>query len=98
MRSRMHLGSKSVAPAVACLSMFAVPAPSTAEARSTSCRTGYFWPGLDDERFPTIHRLRAIDLPRRTDRYAPRCLVAESVAGLVKDGIARAARRKGVDF
>jgi hypothetical protein len=73
-------------------------APPAAEARTVKCRIGYYWPGLDDARFPTIHGLRAIDLPRRTDGYAPRCLVAESVAGLVKDGIARAAREHGDDF
>ena len=49
-------------------------------------------------RFPTIHRLRAVRLPRLTDGYAPRCLVAEAVAGLAKDRVGRAARRHGVDF
>jgi hypothetical protein len=72
--------------------------PAPAEARTVKCRIGYFSPGLDDARFPTIHKLRAVDLPRLTDGYAPRCLVAESVAGLVKDRVARAARRQGVDF
>ena len=71
---------------------------ATAEARTVKCRIGYFSPGLDDNRFPTIHQLRAVDLPRRTDGYAPRCLVAESVAALVKDGVAKAARNHGYDF
>ena len=34
-----------------------------------------------------MSKLRASDLPRRTDGYAPRCLVAESVAGEVKRAI-----------
>jgi hypothetical protein len=72
--------------------------PQAAEARSVNCEIGYYSPGLDDEQFPTIHRLRAIDLPRRTDGYAPRCLVAEAVAALVKDRVARAARRHGNHF
>jgi hypothetical protein len=73
-------------------------APSVAEARTVKCRIGYYSPGLDDARFPTIHKLRAENLPRLTDGYAPRCLVAESVAGLVKDRVERAARREGVNF
>jgi len=84
----------------AILALVAVSAfcPSSAQARTVKCRIGYFVPGLDDSRFPTIHRLRAVNLPRRTDGYAPRCLVAESVAGLVKDGVAKASREHGDDF
>jgi hypothetical protein len=73
-------------------------APATAYGAAVKCRIGYFAPGLDDGQFPTIHRLRAVNLPRRTDDYAPRCLVAESVAALIKDGVARAANRHGDDF
>ena len=76
----------------------AVLVPAAAEAHTAKCRIGYFLPGLDDDEFPTIHRLRATDLPRRTDGYAPRCLVAEAVAALVKDKVARALRRKGHAF
>lgn len=72
--------------------------PAAAEARTVPCPIGYYLPGLDDDRFPTVHRLRAIDLPRRTDGYAPRCLVAEAVASLVKDKVAGAARREGTSF
>ena len=73
-------------------------APSHAEARTVKCRIGYYAPGLDDARFPTIHKLQAVRLPRLTDGYAPRCLVAESIASLVKDRVARAARKQGADF
>jgi hypothetical protein len=72
--------------------------PSTADASTVGCRIGHYSPALDDKQFPTIHRLRATNLPRLTSDYAPRCLVAESLAGLVKDGVARAAQRHGDDF
>lgn len=73
-------------------------APSHADAATVKCRIGYYAPGLDDAQFPTIHKLRAFRLPRLTDGYAPRCLVAESIASLVKDRVARAARKQGDNF
>lgn len=33
-----------------------------------------------------MQKLKAINLPVKTDGYAPRCLVAETIAGLVQDG------------
>jgi hypothetical protein len=94
----MHLSSRASTLLLGVVISFSALGVSTAHAGTAKCRIGYYSPGLDDNRFPTIHRLRAIDLPRRTDGYAPRCLVAEAVAGLVKDGVARAAKRHGSDF
>jgi hypothetical protein len=82
---------------IAALAVLAPAAPQ-AHAGTVTCRLGYYWPGLDDAAFPTVARLRAADLPRRTDHYAPRCLVAEAVAGLVKDKVARAAAKHGTAF
>ena len=72
--------------------------PATAPAATVPCEPGTFSPGLDDEVFPTIHELRAIDLPALTHDYAPPCLVAETAAAQVKFGVARAVRRRGDDF
>jgi hypothetical protein len=69
-----------VAAFAALLVLTAAPA---AHASTVKCRTGYFAPGLDRES-PRASRLRAIDLPRLTDGYAVRCLVAESVAADVQ--------------
>jgi hypothetical protein len=60
--------------------------PPAASARTVRCDTGYYAPGLDHGS-PEVAKLRAVDLPRRTDGYAPRCLVAESVASEVKRAI-----------
>lgn len=97
MRTSLAFGRRVLAVSATVAVAWTVSA-ATAEARTVKCRIGYFSPGLDDSRFPTIHQLRAVDLPRRTDGYAPRCLVAESVAALVKDGVAKAARKQGYDF
>jgi hypothetical protein len=61
----------------------ALLAPSAAGAQTTKCN-GHTYFGIDPSAFPAIQQLRAINLPRLTDGYAPRCLVAESVAGLVQ--------------
>ena len=71
-------------PLVLLLPLLALP--STASAAKVHCDTGHYAPGLDHGK-PEVSRLRAIDLPRRTDGYAPRCLGAESVAGEVKRAI-----------
>jgi hypothetical protein len=60
--------------------------PAAAPAKTVRCDIGYYAPGLDHGT-PEVSELRAVDLPRRTDRYAPRCLVAESVASEVKRAI-----------
>ena len=55
-----------------------------AQADTKRCRVGYYSPGADI-RQPDITKLRAINLPRRTDGYAPRCLVAEAIVGRIQD-------------
>ena len=65
----------------------AAAAPAAAHADSVSCRVGYYIPGADTAS-PTVTNLRAHDLPRRTDGYAPRCLVAEAIAGRIQDRFA----------
>ena len=70
-----------VVVAVAVVAGLAVP--GAASAHTTSCKVGYYSPGLD-ESFPAVDKLRARNLPRLTDGYAPRCLVAEGVAGAVQ--------------
>ena len=57
--------------------LFVAAVDSTAEASTVKCRSGHFSPGL------YALDLRAHDLPRRTDHYAPRCLVAEAAAGVI---------------
>jgi hypothetical protein len=57
---------------------------AAAGAQITKCN-GHTYQAIDKYGFPAIQRLRAINLPLLTDGYAPRCLVAESVAGLVQD-------------
>jgi hypothetical protein len=61
-----------------------VAAAPAAQADTKRCRVGYYIPGADMAE-PDITKLRAIDLPRRTDGYAPRCLVAEAVVGRIQD-------------
>jgi hypothetical protein len=75
---RMIVG---VAP-LAAAALFTTPA---ANAQTTLCSGERYL--LIDEGFPGVRVLRAIDLPVLTDGYAPRCLVAEAVAGLVQDGV-----------
>ncbi len=59
--------------------------PSAANAATTRCSGHDYWL-IDRDAFPSIGKLRATNLPRLTSDYAPRCLVAEAVAGLVQDG------------
>jgi hypothetical protein len=53
--------------------------PAAASARTVRCHPGRYRL-VDPLAFPGIGHLRAVDLPRRTDHYAPRCLVAEAIA------------------
>jgi hypothetical protein len=53
--------------------------PPAASAKTVSCRVGRYFPGTPNVN-PTISKLKAINLPRLMDGYAPRCLVAESMA------------------
>lgn len=88
----------AAAAVIAAVASISGPASTAQAGTTTKCKIGYYAPELDDNRFPTIHRLRATNLPRRTSDYAPRCLVAESLAALVKNGVARAAKKHGTDF
>lgn len=69
--------------AAALVGLFVLGGAPTARAATVRCRIGYYAPSLDVAT-PHVSRLRAIDLPRRTDGYAVRCLVAESVASDVQ--------------
>lgn len=55
-----------------------VAAPG-ATAQTTICRGNHYLL-IDKSAFPTIRNLRAVNLPTLTEGYAPRCLVAESIA------------------
>lgn len=46
-------------------------------------RGNRYW-AIDPAGFPAIQNVRAINLPRLTTGYAPRCLVADSVAGVIQ--------------
>jgi len=60
-------------------------APTTASAKAHVVRcNGHTYSLIDPSAFPGIGKLRAINLPRKTDGYAPRCLVAEAVAAKVQ--------------
>src|SRR5262245_29345486 len=83
---RMILG---VAPLVG-----AALVATAANAQTTICSGERYL--LIDDGFPGVRALRAIDLPVLTDGYAPRCLVAEAVAGLVQDGVQRKQRLPAV--
>jgi hypothetical protein len=49
----------------------------------TRC-SGRTYGAIDRNAFPAIRQLRTYNLPRLTDGYAPRCLVAETIAGKVQ--------------
>jgi hypothetical protein len=68
-----------VAASVALVADVANAAPSVS--RSCSGRT---YGLIDRHAFPRIGLLRTFNLPRLTDGYAPRCLVAERIAGNVQ--------------
>jgi hypothetical protein len=64
-------------------SLLAAPTAANAKAHAVRCN-GHTYSLIDPNAFPGIGKLRAIDLPRKTDGYAPRCLVAEAVAAKVQ--------------
>lgn len=49
-------------------------------AQTTSCKNNRYF-AVDPTAFPGVEHIRAINLPRLTTGYAPRCLVAESIGG-----------------
>ena len=76
-------------PALLAATLAAVAAlalPASASADVVRCTVGHYAPTLAHSK-PEVSRLRAVNLPRRTDGYAPRCLVAEAVAAEVKRAI-----------
>ena len=76
-------------PALLAATLAAVAAlalPASASADVVRCTVGHYAPTLAHGK-PEVSRLRAVNLPRRTDGYAPRCLVAEAVAAEVKRAI-----------
>ena len=75
--------TRIIAAAIAALAVGSMAAPAAASAKTTSCKAGRFSPGLQHD-FPAVHKLHARNLPRLTDGYAPRCLVAEGIAGSVQ--------------
>ena len=62
------------------LSLAAAPG---AYAGTVTCKPGTYG-GADPSAFPAVGDLTATGLPKKTDGYAPPCLVADSVAGLVQ--------------
>ena len=56
-----------------------VPATAQGKAITITCDAGQYQ--LLHGENPRIANLRAHNLPRRTSGYAPRCLVAEAIAG-----------------
>jgi hypothetical protein len=69
--------------AVVALAASSADAVTRSSAVTKLCN-GHTYGGIDANTFPAVAQLRAINLPPRTDRYAPPCLVAESVAGIVQ--------------
>lgn len=77
---RVSYGYLMVRPLVTAAILLAL-APSAASAKACG---GDTYGAIDRTAFPTVGNLKAVGLPKKTDGYAPRCLVAESVAGLVQ--------------
>ena len=72
--------------AAALAALAALGLPAGASAAVVHCKVGHYALTLAQGK-PAVSRLRAVDLPRRTDGYAPRCLVAEAVAAEVKRAV-----------
>jgi hypothetical protein len=72
------------APLIALLAVAAAIAIAAAPARADTitCDPGEYL--LLHGENPTIEDLRAHNLPRKTDGYAPRCLVAEAIASQIQ--------------
>jgi hypothetical protein len=63
----------------------AVAAAAPAQATTVTCDPGEYQ--LLHGENPTIASLKAHNLPRRTDGYAPRCLVAEAIASDIQQAL-----------
>jgi hypothetical protein len=57
-------------------------AAAPVSAATVSCNAGQYQ--LLHGENPTIEALKAHNLPRKTDGYAPRCLVAEAIVGKIQ--------------
>jgi hypothetical protein len=73
-----------VATLVAATVAFGTFMVAQASAASAVRCPGHTYGSIDPSAFPNVSNLRAINLPRKTTGYAPRCLVAESVAGMIQ--------------
>jgi hypothetical protein len=62
-------------------------AATDASAATVKCVAGAHG-GYDREMFPVVYRLRAINLPKKTDGKASPCAVADFVAGAIQGGFA----------
>jgi hypothetical protein len=69
----------------------AAVAPAGASAAVTRC-SGDQYQLIQRGGLVSIERLRTVGLPRRTDGYAPRCLVAEALASDVQGTYERSGR------
>jgi hypothetical protein len=58
-------------------------APAGANAQATRCNGNYYLL-VNTHISPSVANIMAVGLPRLTDGYAPRCLVAEAIAGNVQ--------------
>ena len=61
----------------------AAVAPAPASADHVSCPVGHYLVGIAHAS-PKPSNLRAHNLPRKTDGYAPRCLVAEAIVSEIQ--------------
>lgn len=73
---------RTIILALAGLALLLAAAP--AGAATKSCKPGKYLL-VEPDKFPVVAKLRARNLPRRTDGYAPPCLVAEAVAARIQD-------------
>lgn len=68
---------RTIALALAGLALLVAAAP--AGAATKTCKPGRYLL-VEPDKFPVVSKLRAHNLPRKTDSYAPPCLVAEAIA------------------
>jgi hypothetical protein len=74
--------SRRIAIPAAMIAAVAVCAPA-AVAQTTRC-SGKQYDLIRNNQKPTVKNIAAVNLPRLTDGYAPRCLVAEAIGGDVQ--------------
>ena len=80
---RLLLAVAAASAAAVAVSVSVVADANAASSVAQSC-TGRAYGLINRTAFPSVYRLRAFNLPRLTDGYAPRCLVAEGLAGNVQ--------------